>query len=148
MNLNSYRWTGKVASKTANGEAIRFLTVGGRTTAYVPELQAKPVSASENASRSADGKASDLELFSSHAETAVSGKKRDRQHGDREDNCSPCKHVLTGNGPGETESKATPQNASTGNGNISKSSRPVRECRKPHAKAQARDLNPAGKGRH
>lgn len=39
--LFHYRWTGKTASQDANGEAIKFLTVGGRTTAYVPSVQLK-----------------------------------------------------------------------------------------------------------
>lgn len=36
-----YRWTGKLASKDVNGEEIKFIKVGGRTTAYVPSLQLK-----------------------------------------------------------------------------------------------------------
>jgi hypothetical protein len=36
-----FRWTGKTASKDHSGKAIHFLTVGGRTTAYVPSLQRK-----------------------------------------------------------------------------------------------------------
>jgi ribosomal protein S13 len=33
------RWTGKTASKDANGQVIKFLTVGSRTSAYVPSVQ-------------------------------------------------------------------------------------------------------------
>jgi hypothetical protein len=33
------RWTGKKASSDAGGRKIDFITVGSRTSAYVPELQ-------------------------------------------------------------------------------------------------------------
>jgi formamidopyrimidine-DNA glycosylase len=35
------RWTGKKASKTSNNQAVKFITVGSRTTAYVPSIQKK-----------------------------------------------------------------------------------------------------------
>ena len=39
--LFHFRWTGKKASKTADGHAIAFATVASRTTAFVPALQKK-----------------------------------------------------------------------------------------------------------
>jgi formamidopyrimidine-DNA glycosylase len=39
--LFHFRWTGKQASKTADGHAISFATVASRTTAWVPALQKK-----------------------------------------------------------------------------------------------------------
>jgi hypothetical protein len=41
MHCHGYRWTGKVASKDLSGNAIAFITAGGRTTAYAPALQFK-----------------------------------------------------------------------------------------------------------
>jgi len=37
--LFHHRWGRKAAARTARGERIRFTTVGGRTTAWVPEVQ-------------------------------------------------------------------------------------------------------------
>lgn len=39
--LFHYRWTGKKPSKIASGDQVKFITVGSRTTAYVPSIQKK-----------------------------------------------------------------------------------------------------------
>ncbi|CAG9467197.1 unnamed protein product [Pedinophyceae sp. YPF-701] len=39
--LFHFRWTGKKASNDYHGNKIEFITVGGRTSAYVPKLQKK-----------------------------------------------------------------------------------------------------------
>ena len=43
--LFHFRWTGKQASKTADGHLLSFATVASRTTAWVPALQKKTDSA-------------------------------------------------------------------------------------------------------
>ena len=60
--LFHFRWTGKQASKTADGHAISFATIASRTTAWVPALQKKTDSAidrklpaKKNAAVKADG---------------------------------------------------------------------------------------------
>ena len=44
------RWTGKKASKV-NGKAIKFITVGSRTTAFVPSVQKKTPTAAKTKKR-------------------------------------------------------------------------------------------------
>ena len=41
--LFHYRWTGKKASKINNQLQVKFITVGSRTTAYVPSIQKKKI---------------------------------------------------------------------------------------------------------
>ena len=39
--LFHWRWIGKQASKMGDGKQIAFVTVGGRTSAFVPSVQKK-----------------------------------------------------------------------------------------------------------
>ncbi|KAG2440513.1 hypothetical protein HYH02_010391 [Chlamydomonas schloesseri] len=54
--LFHYRWTNKKASKDASGRAISFVTVGSRTSAFVPALQKLKGSGAARAKKAAGGK--------------------------------------------------------------------------------------------